>query len=414
MRNGFLSIEEIVTSGFCMGCGLCASPSITANKVEMGADSLRRPRPQQLEPLSPDETQAVLSVCPGINVVSADEGKTVEALDPVWGRVRQLRLGHATDPALRFQAATGGIITALAIHLLESGRVSKVLQVRPDPERPLNAIPHVSSRPEDVLAATGSRYGPASPLTIVSQLLEEGEPFAAALKPCDIAGLRNLQKHDPRARELIKFTMAMFCGTTPDLGPNLAFLDRNNIQEEDLVRYSWRGNGCPGPVRAETADGRVAETNYNDLWLAAPFKAQFRCRVCPDAVGELADIATGDCWPGGEPKGEDAGWNAIVAHTVVGQDILAEAETAGAIATQDYDLAQLNAAQPHHVRLKQELKVRLEASYDAGKPRANFRGMRLDTLNYQLSRDDQVRIRAATMQRIESGATSETFEMPDT
>ena len=380
----------------------------------MGADNLRRPRPQLREPLTPDETRAVLNVCPGINVVSETKPIPGKSIDPVWGQVRRLRLGHATDPGVRFQGATGGVMTALAMHLLKTGRVAKVLQVRPDPERPLNAIPHVSTRPEDVSAATGSRYGPVSPLTIVSQLLEDGEPFAAALKPCDIAGLRNLQKHDSRARALIKFTMAMFCGTTPDLGPNIAFLDRNGMQEEDLVRYSWRGNGCPGPVRAETADGRVAETNYNDLWLAAPFKAQFRCRVCPDAVGELADIATGDCWPGGEPKGEDAGWNAIVAHTVPGEEILAEAEAVGVISTQDYDMARLNASQPHHVRLKQELKVRLEANYDAGKPRADFRGMRLDTLDDQLSQGDRVRIRAATMQRIKSGATSETFEMPDT
>lgn len=413
MQSGFSSLEEIVESGFCMGCGLCAAPSLTNGKIEMSVDALRRPRPTLLQDLSESEERAVLFVCPGINVISDVDSASGAAIDPVWGQVGTVNLGHAVDPAIRFQAATGGVMTALSMHLLRTGRVAKVVQVRPDPARPLVAIPHVSTTPEAVLEAGGSRYGPTSPLTVVSQLLEEGEPFAAALKPCDIAGLRNLQRHDPRAKELIKFTMSMFCGTTPDLEPNLTFLERNNMREEELARYSWRGNGCPGPVRAESVDGRVVETTYNDLWLSAPIKAQFRCRICPDAVGELADITTGDCWPGGEPMGEDAGINAIVSHTELGKAVLAEAQAAAVVDLQDYDLSQLNAAQPHHVRLKQEVKERLEAKYSVGTPRADFRGMRLDALSAQLSEEERRRTRAATIRRIESGATSETFEMPD-
>lgn len=413
MSNRFSSVEEIVKFGFCMGCGLCAAPSLTQGKIEMSVDDLRRPRPKLNQPLSEHEERSIISICPGINVIADAKDRSGAAPDPVWGHVARLNLGYATDPAIRFRAATGGVMTALSMHLLRTGRVAKVLQVRPDPDQPLVAVPHVSTSPKEVLDASGSRYGPASPLTVVSQLLDEGEPFAAALKPCDIAGLRNLQRTEPRARDLIRFTMAMFCGTTPDLEPTLAFLDRSNVREEELVSYSWRGNGCPGPVRAETLDGRVAETTYNDLWLSAPFKAQFRCRICPDAVGELADIATGDCWPGGEPMGEDAGMNAIVAHTALGETVLAEAEAEAVLATHEYNLADLNAAQPHHVRLKQEVKDRLEAKYGAGSPRANFQGMRLGILSDQLSDEARAQVRAATIKRIESGATSETFEMPE-
>ena len=111
--------------------------------------------------------------------------------------------------------------------------------------------------------------------------------------------------------------------------------------------------------------------------------------------------------------GEDAGMNAIVAHTALGETVLAEAEAEAVLATHEYNLADLNAAQPHHVRLKQEVKDRLEAKYGAGSPRANFQGMRLGILSDQLSDEARAQVRAATIKRIESGATSETFEMPE-
>ena len=39
----------------------------------------------------------------------------------------------------------------------------------------------------------------------------------------------------------------------------------------------------------------------------------FRCKICPDAIGESADVAALDTWPGGSPKGEDEGFNAVIA-----------------------------------------------------------------------------------------------------
>ena len=39
----------------------------------------------------------------------------------------------------------------------------------------------------------------------------------------------------------------------------------------------------------------------------ATWRLQSRCKICPDAIGEAADIVVGDTWPDATPVGEDAG-----------------------------------------------------------------------------------------------------------
>ena len=53
-----------------------------------------------------------------------------------------------------------------------------------------------------------------------------------------------------------------------------------------------------------------------DLWEdEGKWRLQFRCKICADAIGELADIAVCDAWPGGGPTGEDEGFNGFIART---------------------------------------------------------------------------------------------------
>src|SRR3546814_11296669 len=66
-----------------------------------------------------------------------------------------------------------------------------------------------------------------------------------------------------------------------------------------LARFRYRGNGWPGQARAETVDGQVAEMSYADSWGAHLSKeVQFRCKICPDAIGGVADVACPDAWHG--------------------------------------------------------------------------------------------------------------------
>ncbi len=102
-------------------------------------------------------------------------------------------------------------------------------------------------------------------------------------------------------------------------------------------------------------------------------------------MGEAADIAAADAWPGGAPVGEDDGFNAVVVRTRVGERLMAEATAAGhLIVGGPLTAGQLNDFQPHQVRKKLALAARYNGMADAGVPPIRAEGLRIDELGRRL------------------------------
>lgn len=410
----FASLDDIVDNGFCIGCGLCV-PLAPSGRIEMlpGDNGHRRPRPAA--PLAAEEEAAILRLCPGVNV-TGPFGSEVPG-NPVWGHERRVATGWATDPEVRHRASTGGVMTAVNRHLLASGRAAFIFQVEADQNDPMHSLPAMVRNPDDLLHGAQSRYASCSPLTALLDALDVGEPFAVSLKPCDVAAVRNLQRVDERAHELIVFAQAMFCGTVPNIADSLAILERRDIAIDasgrELVGFRWRGNGCPGPTEATLADGTGVAATYNELWVDHPWSTQFRCKICPDAVGLQADLATGDCWPGAVPEGESDGTNALIAHTSVGTEVLAECEAAGVLVLDDADPSLLDATQPHHVLLRQTFMTRVAAAVEAGLPSPDFTGLAAVETAAELSPEQHGEIHAGTVRRVRAGQADERTSRAD-
>ena len=127
-------------------------------------------------------------------------------------------------------------------------------------------------------------------------------------------------------------TLTFVCGGASDLTKSEEVVSEVGIRPEELSSFRYRGNGCPGPTRLETQDGRSFELTYQDMWEdEATWRIQPRCKICPDAIGESADLAASDVWPGGGPAGEDEGFNGIIVRTRRGLELYRAALEAGAI-----------------------------------------------------------------------------------
>jgi coenzyme F420 hydrogenase subunit beta len=144
--------------------------------------------------------------------------------------------------------------------------------------------------------------------------------------------------------------------------------------------FRYRGNGNPGPTRLETKDGRIFELTYQQMWAdEATWRIQPRCKICPDAIGESADLAASDVWPGGGPSGEDEGFNGIIVRTRRGLELYREALAAGAIVVEPRDIGFRNfdEFQPHQVRKKRAVWARLAGMRAAGQPVPDTHNLRL-------------------------------------
>lgn len=377
-------LTQIVTDGLCIGCGLCQSIA-EPNRVQIVMTPEGRERPILNNPLEKETNDLILATCPGLNIhgLPAQSIAPEANLDDVWGHTLRIDRGYAADPDVRFRGSTGGVLTALAIYLLESERVDFILHVAADDEQPMRTIPHISTSRADVLKAAGSRYGPAAPLKNLLEILDRQQPFAFIGKPCDIGAIRNLARHDPRVDQYCRYLLTLVCGGASELTKSQNVLNDHGINEDELSLFRYRGYGNPGRTRIETKDGRAVELTYQQLWEdEATWQLQSRCKICADAIGESADIAASDVWPGGGPTGEDAGFNGILARTRRGLELVEATVRDGAlILEQPLTARDMDHFQPHQVRKKEAVWARIEGLRQAGNRTPETSGLRIEALS---------------------------------
>ncbi len=366
-----LSIDDIVAGGLCIGCGLCKSIA-GAERIRMVMTPEGRERPVAVEPLSREVLATINAVCPGTQIEGADPKAIPDdaETDLIWGPVipSTLTIAHASDPVVRHRGAAGGVLTALGQYLLRSGEVELVLHVKARPDAPVRSVATVSETPEAVLDAATSRYGPAAVFEDLESVLARGRPFAVIAKPCDIGAMRRMAEVDKRARELLRYGLTLACGGASDLIKSLDVLKRFHVVEKDVSLFRYRGYGNPGPTRVETTGGRSFELSYEDMWgNESGWRIQPRCKICPDAIGEAADVVSSDCWPGGAPEGEDDGFNAVFARTRAGVSLFERAVTSGALTVvRSIGIRDMDLFQPHQVRKKRAVWARLQGMREAG------------------------------------------------
>ncbi len=380
-----IAVEEIVRFGLCIGCGLCESVA-GSRRVSLAMTAAGCERPIVHEALDADTLRRIGAVCPGIGVRGADRSRLPRhgvTHDAVWGPIARVVRCHASDEDVRFRGSSGGALTALAQFLLASGRVALVVHVAASRAAPMRSSGHVSFDRASVLEAAGSRYGPAAPLRSLCEILDGGRPFALVGKPCDVAAARSLARVDPRADAQMRYALAMVCGGASTLGPSRAALSRFGVGERELALFRYRGHGNPGATALETADGRRFELTYDEMWGGdeASWQLQSRCKVCPDAIGEAADIVAGDAFPGGVPPVDADGSGALIVRTAAGIELFDAAVRAGALTVvEPLAIRRLDDFNPHQVAKKRAVGARLVGVRAAGGRVPRARGLRIARL----------------------------------
>jgi coenzyme F420 hydrogenase subunit beta len=406
-------LNAIVEQGLCIGCGLCQSfagpERIAVVKTLSGFE-----QPVALVELDDATVDQIYDICPGTRIEGLPERLLEDDThhDNVWGPWRRMVRGWAGEAGQRFEGSTGGVLTALGIYLLESKKVDFILQVKSATHDPSFGVATLSFNKADVIEAAGSRYGPSAPLIDINAALDRNQPFAFIAKPCDVSALRNLARHDPRVDQLVKYWLVMVCGGYGAPATTQAFYKRNEIDPDTVTTLRYRGRGCPGPTTV-VADGKSRDFHYLDYWGddESMWGLPFRCKVCPDGIGEAADIAVADSWVGGSPNRVDSetdpGVNAMVARTQAGEKLLADATAAGALTLeQELTPDEMSIYQPHQMRKKYHVWARHQALGDAGRIVPETARLRIEALARENTDASNQFQREGTVQRIEQGKAS--------
>ena len=371
------SLKRIARGNLCAGCGGCALAA--PGKIEMELQPPGYLRPVQKAALSPQEDARIARICPGL-------GQTVDAGgrrdDILWGPYVDMRTGWARDETLRHTASSGGGLSAVLVHLLDTGAVEGVIQTAAAPDVPVANVTVLSDSAGDVLRAAGSRYAPSAPLAGLDRHLDSGRRFAFVGKPCDVAALRALAADDPRIDRQIPVMLSFFCAGVPSQAGAEQVLKTLGTDLDSTASFRYRGNGWPGFATAVLKDGSQKSMSYFDSWgKILSNHVQLRCKICADGTGKAADLVFADAWEcdhRGYPLFEEQeGVSLIVARSASGKALLEACESGGALETAPFDVDTLANLQPGQSGRRRVVLARLLGLRCLGRPVPRYRGLHL-------------------------------------
>lgn len=367
-------IERVVDAGLCSGCGACPLLDETLG-MRLGDDGFARPvTVGSSEHDLPSRALADFEAsCPGIAVHAG--GDTTATRHPTMGPVVAAWEAWAADPVVRHAGSSGGVLTALAAHLLESGTAHRVVGATAAEAEPRRSVSVALTTRDEAIASAGSRYAP------VCGAAEAGAGAGAGATiglPCRVAAMRRLADRDAIDDQIL---LSFFCAGTPSQHATDALAGRlGGPGTPAALRY--RGNGWPGRFTVTGPDGTEASLDYEESWGAHLGRAVHdRCKLCPDGVGESADVSAADLWETddrGYPAFVDAeGTSALIARTPRGHTLVLAAIAAGAIVARPLRIDRLSVVQPLQVERRTLLAGRLLGARLAGRAVPRYSGFSL-------------------------------------
>lgn len=217
--------------------------------------------------------------------------------DEYLGHAPLLAIAHASDAGVRARGASGGVLSAVLLWLLERGEIQGAVVTGMDREQPWRPKTLIATRPEDILAAAQSKYVITSP----NEILPEMERFAGDLAyvglPCQVHSIRKLQQAgDPAVRRL-RYVFGPYCGNTLYFSSIRSLLaSQGERDHREIVSLRFREGEWPGNLRITMRSGRVIEMPKFHANYLIPFHIVKRCLLCTDLTNEFTDLSGGDAW----------------------------------------------------------------------------------------------------------------------
>ena len=384
------TIEKIAKNGLCTNCGTCAG-ICPENAIRMDKDYSCGCYYPQLDAERCNNCGLCFRVCPGHSVDF--KGLNIEIFgnepeDVLIGNYQGCYLGHATDDNLRYNAASGGIVTALLLFALKNGTIDGALVTRMKKDKPLEPEPFIARTKEEIIDASKSKYCPVPANVMLKEILnsEDGERFAVVGLPCHIHGIRKAESANKKLKEKIVLHIGIFCSHT-DLFWQTEFMLKNlGLKEEDIAKINYRGEGWPGMMSVLLKDGRKVSVPYSEatslhnIWIyALP-----RCLLCCESTSELADVSCGDAWLPEVLTNEKIGKSIVISRTKVGEMLLLEATKKGYVELEEIYPEKVKQSGGMMQTKKRDIKVRflIRRLFSKAIPTYNTTLMRSGAANY--------------------------------
>ena len=296
------TIKETIKSNLCTGCATCISlcPNSAIDLIKDDSKGIYLP---QLNEEECSQCGTCFDVCPGHSVNFKELNLAIfgqEPKDILLGNYLNCYTGHATDYDIRYNSASGGLVTQLLIFALEEGIINGTLVTRMKKDNPLEPEPFIARTKGEIIEASKSKYCPVPANIALKEILEskEGERFAVVGLPCHLHGLRKAEMVNRKLKDRIALHIGIFCGTTKNFLGTEFQLRRMGIKKEEVAKLDYRGEGWPGSMTVQLKNEQRKLSELYFKYYDSKFCSfmDWRCVVCTDRTAEVADVSFGDAW----------------------------------------------------------------------------------------------------------------------
>jgi coenzyme F420 hydrogenase subunit beta len=316
-------VKDVINAGLCAHCGTCVGLSKGKLYFESSAYG---PLPScKSKPLDLDHV--ILDACPAYKLNHPALQKYVfNRLPDNWliGHVKKCGVGYSGDEYIRRIGSSGGVITQVLIHLIETKTVEGVITLKLGNSKPYQAEPVIATTKEEIIECAQSIYAPIP----VNTILDKSQFFKGSLAyvglPEQVASIRKLQQSKHPSVSNIKYILGPYVGITMYQDAIASYLRSNGYKGlEDIEELKYRDGEWPGYLRITTKDDKTlkAEKFYYNYLL--PFFITRSTLHSIDFSNEYTDISVGDAWnPVYENIGK--GFAVVIARTEKGISLLEE------------------------------------------------------------------------------------------
>lgn len=316
------NIRQVIRHDLCNRCGTCVG--LSDGRILFG-DRMGACLPVILEEPEGQAMQSIWHACSGKGFDFPALRKSVfgdARGHPFLGHYRDIHIGFAADPQTRLNSASGGIISAMLIFLLEKGMIDGAVVTGMSETEPWLTRPFIATTRDEIMQSAQSKYI----ITSVNEILPEIGRFTGKLAfvglPGQVQAIRLLQEQKHPWVRNIRYVFGPFYGNTLHFSSVKSFLRSYGVKDHTLIRKLYFRHGeWPGNMRAELADGRVLELPKFHANYLIPFHILKNSLLCTDLTNEYTDISGGDAWaPVYEERGK--GYSMVISRTRQGQDLL--------------------------------------------------------------------------------------------
>ncbi len=376
------TIETVVKRKLCTGCGTCAG-ICPQDALDMIVDTKSSCYIPLLNRDRCTRCGLCYEVCPGHSVDfeglnAALFGDIPE--DIALGRYLGCYVGHATDEDVRYNSASGGLVSSLLAFALEEGLIDGALVTRMRSDDPLKPETFIARTRADILSAAGSKYCPAAAGAALKEILRSDGRFAIVGLPCHIQGVRKAEQHIASLKERIRYRISIACSLDYSFRGTRRFLESIGVPVDAVTRLQYRGRGWPGGMMIRLKDGAERTIPLADYYNALSPYSLRRCTLCSDMLGELSDLTCGDAWIPEIMRADQTGSSFVVSRTPEGEELLERAASKEAVELSGLGLPELLASQGHALFKKRKLKARMRLFKLAGQSVPSYQQRLLDPI----------------------------------